>query len=225
MGFVLPGDFNGTGRSDFIILAEDSIKYLQNTGGRNFSYITLPNLELAYVGDPIVSDLSPVYSKFADVSGDGLGDLVVLEKFTDSSGKIIPRIRYFQGILSNDIFAPAQQLNANINHDDFHFDRFELADLDQDFDLDLILPLKNRETGLSGKIVWYENLGDAQFSSEKIILQISNPKFVIGFNFASSDYPAKNYIKTGLEEFNYQDLLWGVARNCIWQSLLMERSK
>ena len=129
----------------------------------------MPNLELAYVGDPIVSDLSPVYSKFADVSGDGLGDLVVLEKFTDSSGNIIPRIRYFQGILSNDIFAPAQQLNANINHDDFHFDRFELADLDQDFDLDLILPLKNREPGLSGKIVWYENLGDAQFSSEKLI--------------------------------------------------------
>ena len=81
--------------------------------------------------------------------------------------------------------------------------------MDQDFDLDLILPLKNREPGLSGKIVWYENLGDARFSSEKIILQINDPKFVIGFNFTNSDYPEKNYIKTGLEEFNYQDLLLG----------------
>ena len=77
--------------------------------------LPLPSLDLAYLDDGVVSDLSPVYSKFSDISGDGLGDLVVLEKFTDPSGKIIPRIRYFEGVLSESIFSSAQELSANIN--------------------------------------------------------------------------------------------------------------
>ena len=93
-----------------------------------------------------------------------------------------------------------------------------------DFDLDLILPLKNREPGLSGKIVWYENLGDARFSSEKIILQINDPKFVIGFNFTNSDYPEKLY-QNWVREFNYQDLLLEGSKDCFWQNLWMGRSR
>ena len=37
------------------------------------------------------------------------------------------RIRYFEGV--SKVFSSARELGANINYDDFLYDRFELADL------------------------------------------------------------------------------------------------
>ena len=85
--FVLTGDFNGSGRTDFVLLSDNTIKYLKNDGGRTFSEVTLSNLQDAYLSSDVVPDLTPIFAKFADINSDGFGDLVVCEKFTNSQGK------------------------------------------------------------------------------------------------------------------------------------------
>ena len=90
LNFVLPGDFNGSGRTEFIVFSENRIKYFKNLGGRNFSEISVPSLDSAYDDDEDVPDRTPVFARFADLTGDGLRDLVVVERFTDASSEIIP---------------------------------------------------------------------------------------------------------------------------------------
>ena len=65
--------------------------------------------------------------------------------------------------------------------------------------------------GEKGKIVWLENLGgnDVTFAPEKLILEINSPKFVIGFNFESAQYPGKQFDRLGLASFLSKDLLLG----------------
>ena len=59
-------------------------------------------------------------------------------------------MRYFAGDASGNMFEGVQKLDIMDAANQF-FDRFELADLDQDFDLDLIIPMQSKISGLPEK--------------------------------------------------------------------------
>ena len=200
--FALPADFNGTGRLDVIVLTENKIAYLKNAGGRNFVEVSLDCFDQAYQ-----DEFTPHFAKFADIDADGLGDLVVSERKVDGGGQTESRIRYFLGTTGGGVFNSAQELK--LSHPS-SFNRFELADMDQDFDLDLFIPY----SGLD-QVVWYENRGGADFDPDGVAVlnQIKKPKFVFGFNFENADYFGKSPYANSRDGFKYQELLVGGAES------------
>jgi len=214
--FVVSADVNRSGLIDLVVFSEHKISYIKNRGGKNFSEIDIPSFKPAIDGSQSDERKAiPSFAKFGDLDADGFDDLIVAANVSGDSGALEPRLFYFPTIPGEDNpfdthVKVSLAIGASVESQaDFEPQsdilEFTLADVDQDKDLDLIVPYAKIDL-----VVWYENDGRGGFEKGRVLDGVfSKPRFVRGLNLDTADFPGRSAYKGGNDLFRIKDLVIG----------------